>query len=236
MKLQKETYITRSRDPGHGRWYGDACAAAFALELVGERWALLVMRELMLGPRRFSDLRASLPGISAKVLTQRLESLESAGVLVRRRLPPPAAAQVYELTEWGYEAEEVLQVLGRWAVRSPAHDPTLPLTPVALMLSLRTMIDLARSEGFALTVAFDVGGERFLARLEDGEYRVARSADPDEPADLHLAAPAPLAFLRLFYGKILMAELERDMGLTVAGDRDLAERFVALFALPAKRA
>ena len=105
------------------RRYDDACGTAHALDLVGERWALLVMRELMLGPKRFSDIRADLPGISANMLTQRLEGLEAAGVLVRRRLPPPASAQVYELTPWGYEAEPIFQVLGRWAARSPEPRP-----------------------------------------------------------------------------------------------------------------
>src|SRR4028118_467427 len=95
MELQK---ITSS--PGRRR-YDDACGTAHALDLVGERWALLVMRELMLGPKRFSDLRGDLPGISANVLTQRLEGLEQSGLLVRKRLPPPANAQGYELRGWG---------------------------------------------------------------------------------------------------------------------------------------
>src|SRR5881628_1732882 len=97
------------------RRYHDACGTAHALDLIGERWALLVMRELMLGPKRFSDLKGDLPGISANVLTQRLEGLETTGLVRRRRLPPPAAAQVYELTDWGYEAEPIVQELGRWA-------------------------------------------------------------------------------------------------------------------------
>src|ERR671917_2501717 len=101
MKLKK---ITKTHAPPR-RSYEDACGAAHALDLVGERWALLVMRELMLGPKRFSDLRADLPGISANVLTQRLEGLEASGILARRKLPPPASAQVYELTPWGYESE-----------------------------------------------------------------------------------------------------------------------------------
>src|ERR671939_321016 len=103
MELDLVTEISDRRR----RRYGDACAAAHALDLVGERWALLVMRELMLGPKRFSDLRADLPGLSANVLTQRLESLESSGLLVRRKLPPPASAQVYELTPWGYAVEPI---------------------------------------------------------------------------------------------------------------------------------
>src|SRR4028119_1246985 len=98
MKLEK---ITEESEVRSRRRYEDACAAAHALDLVGERWALLVIRELMMGPRRFGDLRASLPGISANVLTQRLEGLEAAGGLVRRRLPPPAPGQAYALTPWG---------------------------------------------------------------------------------------------------------------------------------------
>ena len=90
------------------RSYDDGCAAAHALDLVGERWALLVVRELVLGPRRFTDLRAGLPGISPNVLTQRLEELEQGSVVRRRKLPPPAASWVYELTEWGAQLEGVL--------------------------------------------------------------------------------------------------------------------------------
>src|SRR5688500_13851743 len=132
MKSQK---ITDSGRSASKRRYDDACGTAHALDLIGERWALLVMRELMLGPKRFSDLRADLPGLSANVLTQRLEGLEAAGLLMRRRLPPPASAQVYELTPWGYEAEPIVQSLGKWAARSPAHDPTLPISATSIMLS-----------------------------------------------------------------------------------------------------
>ena len=115
------------------RRYDDACGTAHGLELIGERWALLVLRELMLGARRFSDLRADLPGISANVLTQRLAELEERGLVRRRRLPPPAASQVYEATEWGLEAEPIVQVLGRWAARSPMHDPTMPISATSIM-------------------------------------------------------------------------------------------------------
>src|SRR5918998_6423615 len=149
MRSEKitEASIAMSR-----RRYEDACGAAHALDLVGERWALLVMRELMLGPKRFSDLRADLPGISANVLTQRLEGLEASGILARRKLPPPASAQVYELTPWGYESEPIFQALGRWAARSPRHDPTLPLSPVSVLLSFRTMLDSLRAQGLAVRV------------------------------------------------------------------------------------
>src|SRR5918997_2481085 len=170
MKLEKITDGSETRPRRH---YEDACAAAHALDLVGERWALLVMRELMLGPKRFSDLRESLPGISANVLTQRLEGLEAAGVLVRKKLPPPASAQVYELTEWGYESEPIFQALGRWAARSPAHDPTLPLSVASLLLSLRTMLDPERAEGIEARVGLRLGDETFLCRLGGGGIEIA---------------------------------------------------------------
>src|SRR3954447_18135280 len=124
MKLQK---ITHARNALGKRWYDEACGTALALELVGERWSLLIMRELMFGGRRFSDLRSGLSGGSANILAQRLERLERVGITQRRKLPPPASVQIYELTPWGYEAEIILQELGRWAMRSPLHDPTLPL-------------------------------------------------------------------------------------------------------------
>src|SRR6476469_370519 len=110
MESQK---VTPDDNASSRRRYDDACGAAHGLDLVGERWALLVIRELMLGPKRFGDLRRDLPGISANVLTQRLEGLEAAGVLARRKLPPPASVQVYELTAWGYESEQIFQALGR---------------------------------------------------------------------------------------------------------------------------
>ena len=215
----------------HGKWYADACGTAFAMELIGERWSILIVRELMLGGRRFSDLRAGLPGISAKVLTERLAGLEAAGVLTRRKLPPPAAAQVYELTEWGYLAEPAIQELGRWAARSPGHNPQLPLSPVSLMLSLRTMIDHAAAGEFDVAAGFTVSGESFLAELKGGDMPVRR-AEPGE-GEIRFAADEPLPLLRLFYGKQPLAEAEQS-GISVSGDRTLAERFVALFSLPPK--
>ncbi len=236
MELQKETI---SPPVLHGRWYGDACGAAFAMELLGERWSLLVLREMMLGPRRFSGLRTSLPGISAKVLTERLERLEAAGLLRRTTLPPPASVQAYELTEWGYEAEPIMQVLGRWAVRSPGHDPTLPLTPVSAMLALRTMIRPERAEGLSLTANFEFGEERFAARLADGELHVARTHAETPDADntgAHLAitAPSANAMLPWIFGKHPLEDVSQATGLVVAGDRALADRFAASFALPPK--
>src|SRR3954471_10523999 len=102
------------------RTYGDGCGIAHALDRIGERWALMIVRELVLGPKRFTDLRAGLPNASPNVLSQRLRELEQAGVVRRRKLPPPAASKVYELTEWGMELESVIVRLGRWGARSPS--------------------------------------------------------------------------------------------------------------------
>src|ERR1700751_4343465 len=124
MKLQK---LTNPSEKEEKRRYDDACGLAHALDLVGERWAMLVLRELAYGPRRFSELKADLPGISANVLTRRLTELEARGLVRKTRLPPPASVQVYKATEWGREAVPIIASLGRWAARSPLHDPTLPM-------------------------------------------------------------------------------------------------------------
>ena len=205
------------------------------MELVGERWSLLIVRELMLGARRFSDIRASLPGISAKVLTERLGSLEEAGVLVKRQLPPPGKAQVYELTAWGYAAEPLLQEAGRWAAQSSAHDPTLPLSPVSLMLSMRTMLDKAQvGELAGRRVGFAIGEETFVAEPGEGELRIRRG----DPADADAVFRAPVAAIVAggLYAGIPWDELEREAGLIIDGDRDLALEYARLFSLPPKLA
>ncbi len=228
MKLRK---ITIEPERRHHRWYEDACGAAHALDLVGERWALLVVRELMWGPKRFSDLRSGLPGISANVLTQRLAGLEAAGVLVRRRLPPPAGTQVYELTAWGYESEPIFQALGRWAARSPAHDPTLPFSAASLLLSLRTMLDPRRAGGIDARIGFRLGAETFLGHIADSRIEIARVA-LDEADVIFTGTPPVLA--GAIYGGQTLDALEEAGALRVEGDRTLAERFVTLFPLPPK--
>ncbi|UIJ71616.1 helix-turn-helix domain-containing protein [Aurantimonas sp. HBX-1] len=230
MKLEK---ITELPDTRRRRHYDDSCAAAHALDLVGERWALLVMRELYWGPKRFSALRASLPGISANVLTQRLEGLEAAGIVIRRRLPPPSGAQVYELTEWGQESEPIFQALGRWAARSPRHDPTLPFSAASLLLSLRTMLDPGRADGLAARIGFVLGVETYVADLGAGRIEIAPG--PTEGADVVFAG-APTVIAAAIYGGQDLAALEAEGALRITGDRALAARFVALFPLPAKAA
>lgn len=228
MKLEK---VTKRSDGASKRWYDDACGTALALEFVGERWALLIIRELLLGPRRFGELRSGLAGVSANVLTQRLQGLEAAGVLTRETLPPPANVQVYALTPWGYEAEPIVMALGRWALRSPAHDPSLPFSRVALMLALRMMFDPVRAEGFAARIGFSLGNERYVAAIGDGTLTLAR--DGTAQADAVLAGE-PNAFLPALFGTTPLAELIAAGRLAVSGDAALAAHFCTLFALPAK--
>ena len=224
MKLEKVTNA-------HGRRYDDACGTAHGLEILGERWALLVVRELMLGPRRFGDLRASLPGLSANVLTQRLEGLEAAGVVVRRRLPPPASVRVYDLTAWGREAEAVIQALGRWAARSPDHDPTLPLSPVSMMLSLRTMFDPAKAGDALLALGFRFGEVAFRVCVADGVLTVERTA-PEHVAAVVVGTPEAVA--AVIYGDAEGAAARMRDLLTVEGDPDAFLRFAGWFELPPK--
>lgn len=221
MELQKETL--------HGRWYDDACGTAFALEVIGERWALLVLRELMFGPLRFTDLKAALPGISAKVLTERLAGLEAAGVLTKGTLPSPSFAQVYLLTSWGLMAEPMIQEMGRWAACSPIHDPRLPLSTVSLMLSLRTMLDRKAAKGISADVGFAVAGQQFRARLGDRKLPIIR--EPVEGAQIIVRAPDAALVAATIYAGIPAADLP---GLVIEGDQKGWQRFAALFNLPPK--
>src|SRR5215204_3954481 len=162
------------------RTYCDGCAAAHALDLVGERWALLVVRELLLGPKRFTDLRAGLPNVSPNVLAQRLRELERAGVVWRRKLPPPAASRVYELTEWGLELEPVITQLGRWGARSPSRPRDAALGVDSLILSLRTMFDAGAAKGIEALYELRLGEEVFRAEIGEGRFEVVRG-DAERP-------------------------------------------------------
>ena len=185
----------------------------------------------MFGGRRFGELRGGLPSISAKVLTERLEGLERAGVVIRRRLPPPVSAQIYELTEWGYQAEESIKALGRWAARSSDHDPTLPLSAASLMMSFRTMFDAQRAKGLALAGAIRIGNEVFQVEVRGAKLRVERGEAL--LGTFSIAAPAAPQIAAAIYGKIAFAELA-SAGFECSGDQAAALGFVDLFHLPAK--
>jgi DNA-binding HxlR family transcriptional regulator len=228
MKLKK---VTQNENALKNRWYDDACGTALALELVGERWSLLIVRELMYGGRRFSELKGSLPGISANILTQRLEGLEASGILVRRKLPPPASVQIYELTPWGYESESAIQALGRWATKSPLHDTSLSLSAASLMMSFRTMISAERSAGMDASIGFRLGAEQFLTRVTEGAVAVRR----DDPSSAGLIFESdPVSMASVVYGGRPLGDAEADGAVRITGDRALAEKFVTLFPLPEK--
>jgi DNA-binding HxlR family transcriptional regulator len=207
------------------RVYDDACGLAHALELVGERWALLVMRELAYGPRRFSEIKADLHGISANVLTQRLTELEARGLVRKTKLPPPASVQVYEATEWGLEAMPLIASLGKWAARSPLHDPTLPMSHVSFMMSLQTLLSPALAESLAARIGFRMGAASYVATLKDG--RIAIERGEADGCDVTFAG-TPTQLVGAIHGG---APLET---IDVKGDMELAKRFKTLFPLPPK--
>jgi DNA-binding HxlR family transcriptional regulator len=211
------------------RSYDDGCATAHALDLIGERWALLVVREVTLGPKRFTDLRASLPGISSNVLTQRLEDLEQASVIRRRRLPPPTSAWVYELTEWGQELEPIIKAIGRWAARSPNLPQGAPMSVSSVILSFRTMFNPAAAEGFEASLGLRLGGEPFHAKFVDGDLVLERG-EAETPSAVIEADPNALA--ALVYGGRDLTEAMRSGDVRLEGDETVVRRFLTLFPLP----
>src|SRR5437879_5744652 len=140
---------------------------------------MLVLRELAYGPRRFSELKADLPGISANVLARRLGELESRGLVRKIKLPPPASVQVYEATEWGLEATPVIASLGKWAARSPQHDPTLPMSHVSVMMSLQTLLSPEHAKGINGRFGFRLGEASYIATLADGRLGIERGEVKD---------------------------------------------------------
>lgn len=211
------------------RRYEDACGTALALEFVGERWALLILRELLLGPRRFGEIRAGLPGLSANVLTQRLQGLEADGIVVREKLPPPASVQVYALTPWGYEAEPMVMAMGRWALRSPQHDPSLPFSRVSLMLALRMLLLPDRAAGWTGRIGFRLGEEAYRVTVADGALAVDRGTLADSEA---VFVGEPNDFLPVLFGTMPLAIALAEGRFAVEGDTARAADFATLFLLP----
>ncbi|MBO0880170.1 MAG: transcriptional regulator [Mycobacterium sp.] len=170
------------------RTYSDACGVACSLNVVGERWALLIVRELMLGPKRFNDLLAGLQGASPNVITQRLRELAASGVVARRDLGPPARVHVYELTDRGREVEPILLELGRWGAGLPAP-PGGQIGVDSLLLSMKVMFDPKRAANLAGSYELRVGADAFDIEIRDGTLgiRRGRPADPDATMSTDLA-------------------------------------------------
>ncbi|WP_235916094.1 winged helix-turn-helix transcriptional regulator [Antrihabitans cavernicola] len=216
------------------RSYNDGCGAAQALDLVGERWALLVVRELLLGPKRFTDLRSGLPGISPNVLSQRLDELEQSSIVRKRKLPPPVSAQVYDLTDWGRQLEIVLQDLGRWAAQSPTFDREACLGIDSLVMSFRTMFTPSAAVGVHASYELRVGDDVFHAEIDDGTFEIHRgsAAKPDAIIDT-----SPNVFAEIVYDPTGdLAAAVRDGTVVITGDPAAVERFTGYFTLPAPAA
>jgi DNA-binding HxlR family transcriptional regulator len=210
------------------RTYDDPCGVARALDLVGDRWALLVVRELLLGPKRFSELRRGLPGAGQSMLAQRLAELERAGVLHRRQLGPPASAQVYELTERGLDLEPVLLALGHWGSRTPPTS-TAALSVDALALAMRTTFDATAAGTWNARCQLRLDGDVLVAEVNDSRFTLTRGVTQAPDATLDTSATV---FRGLIFGARGLAAAEAAGLVTVRGDREAADRPLALFPRP----
>ena len=212
------------------RTYGDGCAIAQALDLVGERWALLVVRELLLGPKRYTDLAQGLPNASPNVLTQRLGELERAGVLRRRKLPPPVGSRVYELTEWGRALEPTVISLGHWAARSPSGLASdAPVGVDSMMLALRSRFDAGAARGLRARYVLGFGEDQFGIEVADDEIEIARGSV--ERADATIDTDAD-TLAGVLWGGGELADAQRSGRMTIQGDKKAVDRFLRLFPMP----
>lgn len=203
--------------------YDEGCLAAHALNVVGDRWALLVVRELMLVPRRFQAIRAGLPGITAAVLTQRLGQLTQAGVVTHDR-----ATGLYALTPSGQGLLPVLQAMCRWGALHPGHDPRRFISPTALMISMTAMIDRRAAQGLRTVAGFRSGVDSFLMRLEgDGGATVTTGA---EGGDFWLEGDGNALAIAV-YGPMPLTGSVASGAIQAQGDLTAAQRFIDLFRL-----
>lgn len=208
------------------RTYGDPCGIARALDLVGERWALLVVRELLLGPKRFTDVRAGLPQLSPDVLAQRLRELEQAGIVRRRKLAPPAGSRVYELTDWGRELEPAVIALGRWGSRAPFPPTAAEIGADAVIIALKTRFDPTVADDLDASYELRLGEHRFHAWVANGQLAVVRGDAPAADATIE-TNPGTLAAL-LWHGTRLATAL-RSGTITIEGSKLAVTRFLGLF-------
>jgi DNA-binding HxlR family transcriptional regulator len=215
------------------RSYQDACGIARALDLVGERWSLLVVRELLLGPKRFTDLRQGLPQISPDVLAQRLRDQEAAGLVRRRDLAPPAASRVYELTARGRALEPVIVVLGRWGSSAPFAEGVEPrLGNDAAVIALKSLLDGAAARTLGdLEWSLRLGEDQYALRLVDGRLDATRGESPDPRTTIRTDSRTLAAVL--WHGRRL-ADARRTGDLEISGDLAKAKALLRLFPLPAE--
>lgn len=210
------------------RSYDDPCGVARALDVIGERWALLVVRELLLGPKRFTDLSGGLQGLSPNVLSQRLRELEQDGIVRRRMLGPPARIRAYELTERGAALEPLLIELARWGSRV-ALDTSADLSVDALALALKTTFDPGAADGLGARYALRLGDDELDAEIRDGAFTIARARV--ERPDASVATDAA-TFRALVFGGRPLDDAVRAGDVTVEGDRAAVATLVRSFPRP----
>ncbi len=216
--------------------YNDGCAAAHALDLIGERWTMIVVRELLLGPKRFSDLQRDVIGIGPAVLTQRLHDLEASGVVQRRRLPGPGRIDVYELTEWGSGLEAVNTALSRWAVTSPALPREADMSPDTVILAMRTHARPASEGPGERRVALVLTDSRrqdaqpvtYVARMTARGTTIDRSPEP-QPTDARVSATTREWKACVIGG----VPLERLPGVRLSGNGDTVQELIDVTSLNA---
>ena len=210
------------------RTYDDPCAAARALDLVGERWALLVVRELLLGPKRFNELRNGLGTISDNVLSQRLRELDAAGIVRSRRSGPPTSAQVYELTQRGAELEPVILALAAWGFGNPIKT-NAELSPDALILLLKATFDPAQAKDLQANLELRINDDSFDAHISERSFTAERGNTSHPDATLKTDVSTLRGLIER--GRSLDDALNsRD--LTLEGDRKKAARFLRSFRSP----
>jgi DNA-binding HxlR family transcriptional regulator/putative sterol carrier protein len=215
------------------RTYGQYCGIACALELVGERWALLIVRDLILSPKRFTELQRGLPRIPSNVLSARLKELEHAEIVCRRLLPRPEAGVVYELTEYGRELEDAVLRLGLWGARSLAEPrPEDVVTADSLQLALRATFRPKAARGLKASYELRLGEIVLHARVDNGALEVGEGPLPE--ADLSLETD--LTIRALMTGELSPREALKTGRVRVKGKRALLERFVELFHIPPRPA
>jgi DNA-binding HxlR family transcriptional regulator len=193
---------------------------------VGERWALLVVRELLLGPKRFTDLRAGLPNVAPDVLAQRLRELEADGVVARRKLPPPAGSRVYDLTDRGRELEPVILALGRWGTSAPFPPEGHELGVDSTILALKTVFDPETAGNVGMSVELRLAEQTFSVQVADGQIETARGGAEDPDAVL---ATNPMTLAALLWQGRGLREAERSGSAELDGDRRKLERFLRMF-------
>jgi DNA-binding HxlR family transcriptional regulator/putative sterol carrier protein len=211
------------------RCYGQYCGVAYALETVGERWALLLVRDLILGPKRFTDLRRGLPRIPSNVLSARLKELEKAGVIRRRLLPRPSTGIVYELTDYGRELEDIVLRLGLWGASSLGEPrPVDTVNLDSLMLALRATFRPEAARELQASYELRLGEIVIHARIDKGALEVAEGP----LADADLVLETDLTIRALMSGELSPSEALESGKVRLAGKPELLDRFVEVFHIP----